>query len=211
MLYCIFHCIVHAKHSHYNQLPSEKMNAACNANMTKRQLLIQAFSSSGCLAVLEPGCWDRGFPHVSAYIYMLHMQMQISVLILPCLYQWERFMSNVCVHLNIGLYLASTVWMVDMLRVLHLPRCCWHCNIQRFPDLSSQSSVSVLRLLVRSRKRRELLKVQKQADSYIHHKVTHSWSKVIMLPLLQVRFSMFFFLFALCVCVLCFWLWNNQI
>lgn len=34
---------------------------------------------------------------------------------------------------------------------LHLPRCCWHSNVQRLPDLSSQSSLSVLRLLWRSR------------------------------------------------------------
>lgn len=154
MLYCIFHySVFHAKHSHHRWLPSVKINAACNANMTKRQLLILAFwfSSWGVLHFYSRAA-ETGFPRVSAYIYMPHMQMKISVFIFPfsmCISEREKAYEKIVYpswpisskHSVNGRYAES----------LHLPRCCWHSNVQRLPDLSSQSSLSVLRLLWRSR------------------------------------------------------------
>lgn len=50
---------------------------------------------------------------------------------------------DVCRHV---LNLVSTLWILEARRVLHLPWGCWHCNVQRLFELSSQSSLPVLKL-----------------------------------------------------------------
>lgn len=151
LLYCIIQYIVPgARHVHQDWLPSVKMYAACNANMTKIWLLIFAF-------------W---FSSWGIKVRALMCSICTCKYLFVC--QRERRLQKKDVYL-------SKYWPVRYSRhnvngkcaqesCTCLSRCCWHCNVQRLPDLSSQSSLTELEL-----------PEEAEEGSYLKNKNRPSW------------------------------------